>query len=115
MTEINVLQLPRRLLRRASRQAAAWRRQHTHRRFYRQFVPHGGLCFDVGANVGNRVALFLALGARVVAVEPAAETAAILRQHHGTQPALTILETALGAHKGGRIPGQCSHAGRHHQ
>jgi FkbM family methyltransferase len=38
--------------------------------FYRQFVPAGSLCFDIGANMGNRVATFLKLGAKVVALEP---------------------------------------------
>ena len=47
------------------------RRRELRRRlgFYRQFVPAGGLCFDVGANRGDRVELFLAIPARVVAVE----------------------------------------------
>ena len=39
-------------------------------RLYRQFVRSGDLVFDVGAHVGDRVASFRRLGARVVAVEP---------------------------------------------
>lgn len=38
--------------------------------FYSLFVKPNGLCFDVGANVGNRVDPLLKIGARVVAVEP---------------------------------------------
>jgi len=38
--------------------------------FYRLFVPAGGLVFDIGAHVGDRVRTFRALGAEVVAVEP---------------------------------------------
>ncbi|MBP1464238.1 FkbM family methyltransferase [Candidatus Chloroploca sp. M-50] len=100
MTPIRILQLPRCLLQHARRQAMAWRRSSQRRRFYRQFIPREGLCFDIGANIGDRVALFLSLGAHVVAAEPVAETAAILRQQHGAHSALTILETALGAQKG---------------
>jgi len=35
-----------------------------------QFVPQGGLAFDIGAHVGDRTGSFLRLGAVVVAVEP---------------------------------------------
>ena len=38
--------------------------------FYQQFIRVGDLCFDVGANVGERTDIFLTLGARVVCVEP---------------------------------------------
>ena len=39
-------------------------------RLYGQFVRPGDLVFDIGAHVGDRVASFRRLGARVVAVEP---------------------------------------------
>ena len=38
--------------------------------FYREFTGPGDLCFDVGANTGNRIDPLLQLGAKVVAVEP---------------------------------------------
>jgi FkbM family methyltransferase len=38
--------------------------------FYKAFVQPNDLVFDVGANYGNRVALFLSLEAKVVAIEP---------------------------------------------
>ena len=41
--------------------------------FYRSFIAPGSLVFDVGANMGNRVEIFLQLRTRVVAVEPQAE------------------------------------------
>src|SRR4051794_35313498 len=37
---------------------------------YRRFVRPGDLVFDVGSHVGDRIASFRRLGARVVAVEP---------------------------------------------
>jgi FkbM family methyltransferase len=40
------------------------------KKFYAQFVRPNDLCFDVGASFGNRVAPLLAIGARVLAVEP---------------------------------------------
>jgi len=39
-------------------------------RLYRRFVQPGDLVFDVGAHVGDRIASFRRLGARVVAIEP---------------------------------------------
>lgn len=38
--------------------------------FYSQFVSPRSLVFDIGANVGNKTAVFVSLGAAVVAVEP---------------------------------------------
>lgn len=86
--------LPLRRLVRARRNR--WRGQ----RFYSQFIRPNDLCFDVGANIGQRSDIFLRLGARVVAVEPVAEAVAVLRQRFSTAAQLTILETALGAQDG---------------
>jgi len=85
-----------------------WQTRQRRLRFYRQFIPHGGLCFDVGANVGNRADLFLALGARVIAVEPVAETAALLRQRFAQNSRLIVLETALDATEGQTTITVCS-------
>lgn len=40
------------------------------RRFHQSFLAKGDLCFDVGANTGDRTKLFRSLGAEVVSVEP---------------------------------------------
>ena len=71
-------------------------------RFYRQFIAPGGLCFDVGAHQGNKAALFLALGGRVVAVEPQQDCIQRLRDRFGTDPQLTIVQAGLGATHGFR-------------
>jgi FkbM family methyltransferase len=39
-------------------------------RFYSQFLGKGDICFDIGANIGDKCDLFLELGAKVIAVEP---------------------------------------------
>lgn len=70
------------------------------RRFYAGFVGAGDLCVDVGAHVGDRIAAFRALGARVVAVEPQPHLARLLRRLHGSDPGVTILEVALGSAPG---------------
>lgn len=68
--------------------------------FYSQFVRPGDLCFDVGANTGNRVKIFLKIGARVVAVEPQDDCVRILKQKYGTNQNLKLVQTALGASEG---------------
>ncbi|TVQ52485.1 MAG: FkbM family methyltransferase [Rhodobacteraceae bacterium] len=70
------------------------------RRFYRPFAGPGDLVFDVGAHVGDRTAAFRALGAQVVAVEPQARLARVLRVLHGRDPGVTVVATALGPEPG---------------
>ena len=38
--------------------------------FYKEFIKEGDICFDVGANMGSRIEVFLNLKAKVIAVEP---------------------------------------------
>jgi len=52
--------------------------------FYQKWVKQGSLVFDIGANVGNRIGIFLELGANVVAVEPQQECVKTLREKFGT-------------------------------
>jgi FkbM family methyltransferase len=41
--------------------------------FYSQFVNKNELCFDIGANMGNRIVPLLSIGAKVIAIEPQRE------------------------------------------
>jgi len=52
-------------------------------KFYQQFLAPGELVFDVGANVGNRVEVFLEAGAKVVAVEPQPSCVEMLNNKFG--------------------------------
>ena len=52
-------------------------------RLYGRFVRRGDLVFDIGAHVGDRVASFRRLGARVVAVEPQPAMVKLLRLFYG--------------------------------
>jgi FkbM family methyltransferase len=79
-----------------------WRRAQL-RRFYRRFVPVGGLAFDVGAHTGNRLQAFLDLGARVVAVEPQPALAARLARRFGADARVRLVNGALG-----RAPGRAT-------
>ena len=68
--------------------------------FYEPFVTAGSTCFDIGANIGNRLKIFRRLGARVVAVEPQPRCAKVLRAVYGKDPDAIVIEAAVGAEAG---------------
>lgn len=68
---------------------------------YGQFLKRGDLCFDIGANLGNRVSSFLQLGCKVVAIEPQSSCYQALERKFGHHPDLTLLNVAAG-----RAPGE---------
>jgi len=67
---------------------------------YGQFVSSGDLCFDIGANIGNRTQAFLNLGGYVVAVEPQPMCVETLRQRFDTEPRVTIVDQAIDSEPG---------------
>jgi FkbM family methyltransferase len=69
-------------------------------RLYRGFVSPGDLVFDVGAHVGDRIASFRRLGARVVAVEPQPALARTLKLIYGRDRAVVIEPSAVGRSPG---------------
>jgi FkbM family methyltransferase len=69
-------------------------------RLYGQFINDGDLVFDVGSHVGDRVASFSRLGARVVAVEPQPAMVTVLKLLHGRNPAVAIEPVAVGREAG---------------
>lgn len=68
--------------------------------FYSGFVKPGQLCFDIGANIGNRSKILLKLGARVVAVEPQPPCITVLQHNLGKHPNMFIEPVALGSDDG---------------
>jgi FkbM family methyltransferase len=69
-------------------------------RLYAGFVKPGDLVFDVGSHVGDRIAAFRRLGARVVACEPQPALVWTLRLIHGWKSKVTIEPVAVGAEPG---------------
>jgi FkbM family methyltransferase len=65
-------------------------------RMYGRFVRPGDLVFDAGAHVGDRVAAFRRLKARVVAIEPQPALVRTLRLLYGRDANVAIEPTALG-------------------
>jgi FkbM family methyltransferase len=69
-------------------------------RLYRRFVNPGDLVFDIGAHVGDRVAAFRRLGARVVAIEPQPAFGKVLKLLYGRTSDVTVEPTAIGRDSG---------------
>jgi FkbM family methyltransferase len=67
---------------------------------YAGFVKRGDLVFDVGSHVGDRVAAFRRLGARVVACEPNPPLVKTLRLIYGRDASVTVEPVAVGAAPG---------------
>ncbi|MPZ36608.1 MAG: FkbM family methyltransferase [Rhizobiales bacterium] len=65
-------------------------------RLYRQFVRPNDLVFDIGAHVGDRIASFRRLGARVVAVEPQPALARTLKLLYGRDRLVVVEALAVG-------------------
>lgn len=73
-----------------------WHERQALRRLLANFVQRGDLVFDVGANVGGYVAIFLDMGANVIAVEPNPSLAELLRRRFD----ITVEAVAAGANYG---------------
>jgi FkbM family methyltransferase len=74
------------------------RRFRDHKALYSRFVNPGDLAFDVGANIGDRVAMLLSLGATVVAFEPQPICARELWARGNGR--LTVVQKAVGKTEG---------------
>ena len=71
------------------------------KRFYRQFVRPGDVCFDIGAHLGNRMKVWLDLGASlVVGLEPNPYLFKELMQEFGLDNRVILLNKAAGAEDG---------------
>lgn len=66
--------------------------------FYSQFLKKGDVFFDVGANVGNRIAPALNLGAQVVAFEPDKHCGEFLNIKFGNK--ITLIQKGLSDKEG---------------
>jgi FkbM family methyltransferase len=72
------------------------------RALYASFVGPGDLCFDVGANVGERVEVLRGVGASVVAIEPQPACVDMLLQRFGNDPEVSVLAVGLAESEGSR-------------
>jgi len=70
----------------------------SHKALFSPFVHAGDLVFDVGANTGSRVEIFLSLGATVVAFEPQPACAREILARGNER--LTLIQKAVGRTEG---------------
>jgi FkbM family methyltransferase len=67
---------------------------------YSRFVGPGGLAFDIGSHVGDRIGSFRRLGARVVALEPQPLCARAIREIYAADEGVTLIEAACDGRPG---------------
>jgi len=71
--------------------------------FYSPFIKPGDLCFDVGANIGDKTEVFLALGASVVAIEPQPYCVEILKSRFSDNEKFQCIPKGVGDKTGDLI------------
>jgi FkbM family methyltransferase len=76
----------------------------------RQVLGPGRLALDVGAHLGAKSERYLALGARVVCVEPLPACVAELRGRFAGDPRVAVVPCAAGARAGTAVLSVCSRA-----
>ena len=69
--------------------------------FYSKIIAKNDLCFDIGANYGNRTEVFLRLGAKVVAVEPQPQLVKFLKRKYKNN--IELVNKAVGTKSGKTI------------
>ncbi|MCE5190675.1 MAG: FkbM family methyltransferase [Actinomycetia bacterium] len=71
-----------------------------HRAVFGQFVGEADNVLDVGSNIGDRAAVFHALGATVFAFEPQPACPEALRRRFHRDPSAAVIEAGLAASSG---------------
>jgi FkbM family methyltransferase len=66
-------------------------------KLYRELLKPNSLCFDIGANLGQKSEIFLSAGFRTVAIEPNAHCQESLRLQFANHPRATIVQQAVGS------------------
>src|SRR5438552_9026072 len=67
--------------------------------FHRPFFKPGDLVYDIGANVGDKTKVYLAMGAHVIAVEPQPQCCKILHDKFNNHN-VTIVQKGLASQPG---------------
>ncbi|NQV34691.1 MAG: FkbM family methyltransferase [Phycisphaeraceae bacterium] len=73
------------------------------REFYAGLISPGDLIYDVGANVGQTIESILAIGAKVISIEPNSHCQRLLHKRFRKHRDVKILGVALGANPGKAI------------
>lgn len=70
------------------------------KKFYQQFINPGDLCFDIGSNIGERMEIFLRLGAKVISIEPQIKCIQFQQQKFKGQNNVQWLQIGISNHPG---------------
>lgn len=65
--------------------------------FYKTYVNANDLCFDIGANIGERTDVLLKVGAKVIAIEPQSSCFHAMRKKYGNNKKVDVLNFAVGS------------------
>ncbi len=65
-----------------------------------RFIGPGALAFDIGSHVGDRIGSFRRLGAKVIALEPQPDCAAVIREIYSGDDGVVLEEAACGGEPG---------------
>jgi len=91
-------------IRKISRKTQKWGPDDdNHFAFYSKFIKLNDLCFDIGANIGNRTKIFHKIvgpKGKVVAVEPQNYCMEILKKTFGKEQNIHLINKALGEKPG---------------
>lgn len=68
--------------------------------FYSHFISKDDLCFDIGANIGRKIDIFLKLTSKIVAVEPQEECFKYLHKRYRKKKDVVIIQKALSFKQG---------------
>lgn len=82
---------------RLKRQNKEYKFQRQAKKFYSQFLGQGGLCFDVGANIGNQTDIFLALGSSVICIEPQPKCVSKLTEKYEQNSQVIVVAKGVAA------------------
>lgn len=66
--------------------------------FYKKFIKEQDLVFDLGANLGNRISVFLSLKAKVIAIEPQEKCIKYLKLKFGKK--IKVIGKGVGSKNG---------------
>jgi FkbM family methyltransferase len=67
---------------------------------YKRFIKPGDVAFDIGSHVGDRIASFRRLGAKVVALEPQEGPAGVIGRIFGGDTGVMLVRAACAATEG---------------
>ncbi len=71
--------------------------------FYSRYGVGSGVCFDIGANIGEKTIVFARLGSKVIAVEPVPSAADALYNNTRCYDDVHLIRKAVGSEPG-RLP-----------